>query len=68
MAKIKGNQDGKNGRNETYRVASRPNVPRKQLVKEVEIGLHPNVHIYKIGREKFVRDNRDVSKRDNVNS
>ena len=68
MAKIKGNQDGKNGRNETYQVARKPNVPRNKLVKEVEAGLHPNVHIYKIGREKFIRDNRDRSKQDNVNS
>ena len=32
MAKIKGNRDGKNGRNETYAIGSRNDVSREQAV------------------------------------
>ncbi len=44
MGKIRGNNDGPGGRNETYRVGSRTHVPRSQMVKEVETGLHPGNH------------------------
>ncbi|MGQ3888254.1 DUF3892 domain-containing protein [Legionella sp. CNM-1927-20] len=67
MAKIKGNNDGVNGRNETYDVGSRKNVPRKQVVKEVKNGQHPGYHIYQRGDQEYVRDNPDGSKKDNIN-
>ena len=67
MTKIKGLQDGKNGRNEHYDVGRRKDVPRKTLIQEVEEGKHSNVHIYRRGRQKFVRDNPDSSTKDNVN-
>ncbi len=67
MTKIKGNNDGPGGRNETYDIGSRKNVPRSQAVKEVEQGKHPDAHIVKINNRKYVRDNPDNSKRDNVN-
>jgi len=67
MAKIKGNNDGPGGRNETYDIGNRKNVPRPQVVKEVEQGKHPDVHVVKINNKKYVRDNPDNSKRDNVN-
>ena len=68
MATIKGNQDGPNGRNETYRVGKRPSVPRAEVVKEVEAGLHPGYHIITVDARKYVRDNPDASKKDNVDS
>jgi len=68
MARIKGNNDGPGGRNETYNIGSRKNVPRAQAVKEVEQGKHPGVHVVKINHRKYVRDNPDDSTRDNVNS
>lgn len=67
MAKITGNRDGPNGRNETYRIGKRPEVPRTQAVKEVAEGLHPGKHVVTINRRKYVRDNPDPSKKDNVN-
>jgi len=67
MARIKGNNDGPNGRNETYRVGGRRSVPRSRAVREVEAGKHPRYHTVKIGGRKYVRDNPDSSTRDNVN-
>lgn len=67
MAKIKGNNDGPGGRNETYTINSRRNVPRAVAVKEVEHGKHPDAHVVKINGRKYVRDNPDNSKKDNVN-
>ena len=67
MTKIKGNGDGPNGRNKTYNVGKRKNVPRPKLVTEVERGEHPDVHVVKIKGRKYVRDNPDPSKSDNVN-
>lgn len=67
MAHIKGNRDGPNGRNETYQIGARRRVPRSQAVREVETGLHKDVHVVKINGRKYVRDNPDSSTRDNVN-
>jgi hypothetical protein len=67
MTKIIGNNDGPGGRNETYKIGSRPKVPRPQAVKEVEQGKHPDAHVVKINGRKYVRDNPDSSKKDNVN-
>ena len=67
MAKIIGNNDGPGGRNETYKIGNRSNVPRTQAVKEVEAGKHPGAHVVTVGNRKYVRDNPDGSTRDNVN-
>jgi hypothetical protein len=67
MTKIVGNNDGPGGRNETYKIGSRPEVPRSTAVKEVKQGDHPGAHVVKINRREYVRDNPDHSKSDNVN-
>ncbi|WOI34886.1 hypothetical protein R1T40_09220 [Tritonibacter scottomollicae] len=67
MTKIKGNNDGPGGRNETYDIGRRKDVPRSKAVKEVEQGLHPDAHVIKVKKRKYVRDNPDRSKSDNVN-
>lgn len=67
MTKIIGNNDGPGGRNESYRIGSRPRVPRGQAVREVDRGDHPGAHTVKINGQKYVRDNPDHSTRDNVN-
>jgi hypothetical protein len=67
MGKIKGNNDGPGGRNDTYQIGNRPAVPRKDAVKEVEAGKHPGNHTVEIDGQKYVRDNPDKSKKDNVN-
>lgn len=67
MTRIRGNNDGPNGRNESYRIGKRHHVPRMKAVKEVEAGKHPDAHIVKINNRKYVRDNPDSSKKDNVN-
>lgn len=67
MAKITGRRDGVGGRNDHYDVGSRRNVPRQEVVKEVERGKHPDVHVYERAGQKYVRDNPDGTKSDNVN-
>lgn len=67
MTKIKGNNDGPGGRNETYDIGSRHDVPRAVVVKEVKAGKHPDAHVVKINNQEFVRDNPDRSPKDNVN-
>lgn len=67
MGKIVGNGDGKGGRNETYDVGNRKEVPRPQIVREIEQGKHPGNHVVKINGQKYARDNPDGSKKDNVN-
>jgi hypothetical protein len=67
MTKIVGNNDGPGGRNETYRIGSRPAVPRSQAVREVRRGMHPDAHVVRVNNQSYVRDNPDHSKRDNVN-
>lgn len=67
MTKIKGNNDGPGGRNETYKIGSRLEVPRKQAVREVEQGKHTGAHTVTVGGQKYVRDNPDSSKKDNLN-
>lgn len=68
MANITGKQDGKNGRNEHYDVGkNRKNVPRNVVVKEVEKGMHQQHHIYERAGQKYVRDNPEGNKKDNVN-
>ncbi len=67
MTKIIGNNDGPGGRNKTYKIGNRPNVPRPTAAKEVREGKHPGAHIYERNGIKYVRDNPDRSKKDNVN-
>ncbi len=67
MTKIKGKNDGPNGRNEHYDIGARKNVPRAQVVKEIEAGKHSGAHTVKVDGRKYARDNPDTSKKDNVN-
>jgi len=67
MGKIRGNNDGPGGRNESYKIGSRPAVPRPQAVREVKQGLHSGNHVVKVNGREYVRDNPDGSRRDNVN-
>ena len=67
MTKIIGNNDGPGGRNESYKIGSRKNVPRRTAVAEVKRGGHPGAHVVKINKREYVRDNPDSSTRDNVN-
>lgn len=67
MTKIKGNNDGPGGRNESYKIGSRQNVSRAKAVKEVKEGKHLDAHIYKLNKREYVRDNPDGTKKDNVN-
>ncbi len=64
---INGNQDGENGRNETYTIPGRGTVPREQLVNEIESGKHPNFSTYEREGETYVRANPDSTTDNNVN-
>ncbi len=66
MAKnIRGNGDGKNGENQSYRRGNET-VSRRQLVKEVAKGEHPGYHNVKVDGTKYVRANPDKRKGNNV--
>lgn len=67
MSKITGNGDGENGGNDHYRVGNNRNVPRHQIVTEVDAGLHPGYHTVEIDGESYVRGNPNGSDSDNVN-
>lgn len=67
MTKIKGNNDGPGGRNESYQIGNRKEVPRAEAVREVKAGKHPDAHVVRINNREYVRDNPDHSKNDNVN-
>ena len=67
MTKIIGNNDGPGGRNESYKIGTRKNVPRRNAVAEVKRGEHAGAHIVKVNGKEYVRDNPDDSKKDNVN-
>ena len=64
--RIKGNNDGPNGRNESYKFKGR-NYKRIDMVKRVEKGLHPENTVVKINNRKYVKDKPDSSMKDNVN-
>ncbi len=68
MAKIiRGNKDGQNGENQTYRIPGRgTEIPRQQLVKEVTQGQHPHHSVYERDGQKFVRSKPDAQQRNNV--
>lgn len=63
--KIRGNADGPNGENQSYRRGNET-VSRKQLVKEVAKGEHPGYHNVKVDGTKYVRANPDKRKGNNV--
>lgn len=64
---IRGNKDGENGSNDTYRIPGRGSeIPRKQVVREVEQGQHPNHSVYTRDGEKYVRANPDTAIGNNV--
>lgn len=67
MTKIRGRNDGPGGRNEHYDIGPRKNVPRHQVVKEIEQGKHSGAHVVKVNGRKYARDNPDHSSADNVN-
>lgn len=67
MAIPKGNRDGKNRRNKTYQLGAKKKVARKTVVKKIESGEKLGAHVYKRKNKKYVRDNRDKTKKDNVN-
>ena len=67
MGRIRGNNDGPGGRNESYKIGSRSAVPRREAVQEVKQGKHAGNHVIKVNGREYVRDNPDGSKRDNVN-
>lgn len=67
MSKIRGRNDGPNGRNEHYDIGERKNVPRRIAVAETKRGQHPDYHVVKVKNREYVRDNPDKSRDDNVN-
>ena len=66
--KIKGNNDGLNGRNETYTIPGRgSSIPRRKLINERKQGKHPNHTIIKINNDEYVKSKPNSNTNDNVN-
>ncbi|BDQ34497.1 hypothetical protein [Pseudodesulfovibrio portus] len=66
---IKGNRDGENGRNESYRIPGRSSsIDRDTLVREVEAGKHPDFGTYTRNGETYVRANPDYTESNSVNN
>lgn len=65
---IKGNRDGENGRNETYRIPGRgTHIPRAILVNEIKQGKHPHFEVYELNGEEYLRDKADNRIGNNIN-
>lgn len=67
MTNIKGKNDGPGGRNEHYDIGARKGVPRRNAVAETKRGEHAGAHVVKVNGREYVRDNPDISVKDNVN-
>lgn len=67
MTRIRGKNDGPNGRNDHYDVGGRKDVPRRNIVAEIKRGEHPGAHVYRRNGNEYARDNPDSSTKDNVN-
>ena len=61
MTKIKGKNDGPNGRNEHYEIGKDKNIPRRNAVAQVKRGEHPGAHVVKVKGREYVRDNPDMA-------
>ena len=66
MTRIKKSHDGP-GRDKTYDIGPRKNIPRAQVVTEIKQGKHPGAHVYTLNNIEFPRDDPDGSTSDNVN-
>lgn len=66
MTRIRGKNDGPDGRYEHYDVGTRKNAPRAQIVKVIGQGKHPGAHMVSLNGRKYARDNPDGSTKDNV--
>lgn len=65
---ISGNNDRPGGGNDTYSIPGRGSqIPRKQVVREVKQGKHPNFSTVKHKGNEFVRAKPDNSTSNNVN-
>lgn len=66
--RIKGNGDGENGENDSYRIPGRgSDIPREVVVREVKEGKHPGFGIYTREGEDYVRGKPDRQTGNNVN-
>jgi hypothetical protein len=64
---IRGNKDGQNGENQSYRIPGRgTEIPRQQIVKEVKQGQHPNHSVYERDGQEYVRAKPDSQQKNNV--
>jgi hypothetical protein len=64
---IRGNKDGENGENQTYRIPGRGSaIPREQIVNEIKQGQHPKHSTYRRNGVDYVRSNPDSQEKNNV--
>ena len=65
---IVGNNDRPGGGNDSYNIPGRgTNIPREQLVEEVQQGRHPNFSTVNVNGEDFIRAKPDGQTNNNVN-
>ena len=58
---------GNGGVNDSYMVNGRGKVSRPKMVVETEKNLHPDTHISRRNGKKFLRNNPNNDKPDNIN-
>jgi hypothetical protein len=64
---IRGNKDGENGENQSYRIPGRStSIPRRQIVAEIKRGQHPNHAIYERDEVEYARSKPDRKRNNNV--
>lgn len=68
MSELREGKKSASGGNKTYiDTRTKKEISREEAVKRVKEGKYPKSHIYRLNGKKFVRDNPDRSKKDNIN-
>ena len=66
--KIIGRRESKTGGNTHYKLSNKKIVNRSDAVKMVKAGKLPGYHTVTVNKKKYLRDNPDKRKKDNIDS
>lgn len=66
--RIIGRRENKTGGNTDYKLSNGKTVPRGEAVSMVKNGKLPGYHTVAVNGKKYLRDNPDNSKKDNIDS
>lgn len=63
---VRGNRDGKNGENLTYTILGRGKVTRKDFVREIHSGKHPDYEVITVDGVEYARSKGNSRTNDNI--